>query len=164
MDGENTPLIGAHGYCSQEMVNLLLTGRAVSNTFDGSIKLSENGISRSSDVEKRLGLLSNYFSIPCFIYPPFLHQPIWGFFTKYNGKSSWEGDSQAHYKFAQPPRKESCHCVNKKISQCATYWLKGAKNVPNWCMHSFCDEDSCKLMHIWLQRWMMEKGRFKHLT
>ena len=61
MDGEDTPLIGAHGYCSQEMVNLLLTGRAVSNTFDGSIKLSENGILRASDMEKKSGLLSNYF-------------------------------------------------------------------------------------------------------
>ena len=62
MDGEDTPLIGAHGYCSQEMVNLLLTGRAVSNTFDGSIKLSENGILRASDIEKKSGLLNNYFS------------------------------------------------------------------------------------------------------
>ena len=60
MDGENTPLIGAHGYCSQEMVNLLLTGRAVSNTFDGSIKLSENGISRASDADSSLGLFINY--------------------------------------------------------------------------------------------------------
>ena len=70
MDGENTPLIGAHGYCSQEMVNLLLTGRAVSNTFDGSIKLSENGIFRASDVEKILGLLSNY----CRIIKGFKHK------------------------------------------------------------------------------------------
>ena len=61
MDGENTPLIGAHGYCSQEMVNLLLTGRAVSNTFDGSIKLSEDGISRASNVDDTLGLLNNCF-------------------------------------------------------------------------------------------------------
>ena len=61
MDGENTPLIGAHGYCSQEMVNLLLTGRAVSNTFDGSIKLSENGISRTNDVDDTLGLLNHCF-------------------------------------------------------------------------------------------------------
>ena len=61
MDGENTPFIGAHGYCSQEMVNLLLTGRAVSNTFDGSIKLSENGISRTNDVDDTLGLLNHCF-------------------------------------------------------------------------------------------------------
>ena len=28
-------LMGAHNYCSQEMVNLLLVGRAVGNVFDG---------------------------------------------------------------------------------------------------------------------------------
>ena len=27
MDAPDLPLIGAHGYCSQELVNLLLTGR-----------------------------------------------------------------------------------------------------------------------------------------
>lgn len=27
MDSPDLPLIGAHGYCSQELVNLLLTGR-----------------------------------------------------------------------------------------------------------------------------------------
>ena len=56
MDGENVPLIGAHGYCSQEMVNLLLTGRAVSNTFDGHITISESGISRASDENDTIGL------------------------------------------------------------------------------------------------------------
>ena len=30
-----TPLIGVNGYCSQELVNLLLIGRAHSNVFDG---------------------------------------------------------------------------------------------------------------------------------
>jgi hypothetical protein len=30
-----TPLIAANGYCSQELVNLLLVGRAHSNVFDG---------------------------------------------------------------------------------------------------------------------------------
>ena len=55
MDADNSSLIGAHGYCSQEMVNLLLTGHAVSNTFDGQIVLNENGISRPSDGDKKLG-------------------------------------------------------------------------------------------------------------
>ena len=36
MDSSDLPLMGAHGYCSQEMVNLLLTGKAVTNTFDGT--------------------------------------------------------------------------------------------------------------------------------
>jgi hypothetical protein len=35
MDSSEVPMMGAHGYCSQEMVNLLLTGSATSNTFDG---------------------------------------------------------------------------------------------------------------------------------
>ena len=49
MDGESLSLMGAHGYCSQEMVNLLLTGQAVSNTFDGQILLKENGIISQSN-------------------------------------------------------------------------------------------------------------------
>ena len=34
-DDEKLSLIGCHGYCTQEMVNLMLVGRAVSNVFDG---------------------------------------------------------------------------------------------------------------------------------
>ena len=55
-------MIGAHGYCTQEMVNLLLTGRAVSNVFNGDMQLNSGGdtaillkgVSSVSDV----GLLS----------------------------------------------------------------------------------------------------------
>lgn len=35
MDNHDNTLIGNHGHCTQEMVNLLLTGRAISNCFDG---------------------------------------------------------------------------------------------------------------------------------
>lgn len=41
-------LIGAHGYCTQELVNLLISGRAVSNVFDG-VKLLEGGEGSSDD-------------------------------------------------------------------------------------------------------------------
>ncbi len=63
MDSEDLPLMGAHGYCTQEMVNLMLSGRAVSNTFDGTTVLDGGeggggavlrGIRRRCDV----GLLS----------------------------------------------------------------------------------------------------------
>ena len=40
-DPAGTSLIGRHGYCTQEMVNLMLTGRAASNVFDGQINLDE---------------------------------------------------------------------------------------------------------------------------
>lgn len=44
MDVPTTTLIGAHGYCTQELVNLLLCGRAVSNVFDDDMELdSGNG-------------------------------------------------------------------------------------------------------------------------
>lgn len=35
MDSKENPLIGNHGHCTQEFVNMLLTGQAVSNVFDG---------------------------------------------------------------------------------------------------------------------------------
>ncbi|XP_028301347.1 probable ubiquitin carboxyl-terminal hydrolase MINDY-4 isoform X2 [Gouania willdenowi] len=44
MDVPTTALIGNHGYCTQELVNLLLCGRAVSNVFDNDVELdSGNG-------------------------------------------------------------------------------------------------------------------------
>lgn len=44
MDVPTSTLIGAHGYCTQELVSLLLCGRAVSNVFDDEMKLdSGNG-------------------------------------------------------------------------------------------------------------------------
>ncbi|XP_061739063.1 probable ubiquitin carboxyl-terminal hydrolase MINDY-4 isoform X2 [Nerophis ophidion] len=39
MDVATNSLIGAYGYCTQELVNLLLVGRAVSNVFDGDVEL-----------------------------------------------------------------------------------------------------------------------------
>jgi len=41
MDDPRGTLIGCHGYCTQEMVNLLLTGCAVSNVFDGTVMLDQ---------------------------------------------------------------------------------------------------------------------------
>ena len=39
MDDPASPLIGDHGYCMQELVNLLLLGRAHSNVFDGIVEM-----------------------------------------------------------------------------------------------------------------------------
>ncbi|XP_019904323.2 probable ubiquitin carboxyl-terminal hydrolase MINDY-4 isoform X2 [Esox lucius] len=62
MDVPTTALIGAHGYCTQELVNLLLCGRAVSNVFNDNMELDSGdgnltllkGISSRCDI----GLLS----------------------------------------------------------------------------------------------------------
>ncbi|GFE53495.1 FAM188A, putative [Babesia ovis] len=39
MDDPSMPLIGLYGHCSQELVNLILQGKAVSNIFDGEKSL-----------------------------------------------------------------------------------------------------------------------------
>ncbi|XP_068175577.1 probable ubiquitin carboxyl-terminal hydrolase MINDY-4 isoform X2 [Antennarius striatus] len=62
MDVPTSTLIGAHGYCTQELVNLLLCGRAVANVFDNDMELDSGkgnmmllkGIKSQCDV----GLLS----------------------------------------------------------------------------------------------------------
>jgi len=62
MDYEGCTLIGAHGYCTQEMVNLLVSGRASSNVFDGVQILSheEQGGMKLKGIHKRppVGLLT----------------------------------------------------------------------------------------------------------
>jgi len=57
MDEPSNALMGMHGYCTQELVNLILTGQAVSNVFDGTRDLDGSqlrGITRRC----RLGLLT----------------------------------------------------------------------------------------------------------
>lgn len=62
MDEPNGQLMGAHGYCTQDMVNLVLTGRAVSNTFDNSMEVdtggAEKNIFRGLEKQSEIGLLS----------------------------------------------------------------------------------------------------------
>jgi hypothetical protein len=63
MDEKEGRLIGAHYYCTQEFVNLLLTGRASSNVFngkrelgDGEDKMTLRGIKQRGNI----GLLTLY--------------------------------------------------------------------------------------------------------
>ncbi|XP_020757326.2 probable ubiquitin carboxyl-terminal hydrolase MINDY-4 isoform X3 [Odocoileus virginianus] len=83
-DVPTSHLIGAHGYCTQELVNLLLTGKAVSNVFNDVVELDSGngnitllkGISSRSDI----GFLSlfehyNVCQVGCFLKTP--RFPIW---------------------------------------------------------------------------------------
>lgn len=57
MDEPSNGLMGMHGYCTQELVNMIITGTAVSNVFDGNRDLDGHalkGISRRC----KLGLLT----------------------------------------------------------------------------------------------------------
>ncbi|XP_026580330.1 probable ubiquitin carboxyl-terminal hydrolase MINDY-4, partial [Pseudonaja textilis] len=84
VDVTTNPLIGAHGYCMQELVNLLLTGRAVSNVFNDVMELDSGngdvtllkGISGRSDVVL-LSLFEHYgvCQVGCYLKTP--RFPIW---------------------------------------------------------------------------------------
>ncbi|KAG1664246.1 hypothetical protein FOA52_003499 [Chlamydomonas sp. UWO 241] len=57
MDEKANALMGMHGYCTQEMVNLLVSGRSVSNVHDGEIELDGTTL-RGIDRPCRVGLLT----------------------------------------------------------------------------------------------------------
>uniref|UniRef100_A0A5F8H256 Ubiquitin carboxyl-terminal hydrolase MINDY n=1 Tax=Monodelphis domestica TaxID=13616 RepID=A0A5F8H256_MONDO len=77
-------LIGAHGYCTQELVNLLLTGKAVSNVFNDMVELDSGngnitllkGITSRSDIGL-LSLFEHYdvCQVGCYLKTP--RYPIW---------------------------------------------------------------------------------------
>ena len=70
MDSGDLPLMAAHGYCSQEMVNLLLVGKAASNTFDDDMVLDGGGGGSSRTVLKGIPfrfVCSQHTAIHCYL-------------------------------------------------------------------------------------------------
>ncbi|KAL1122062.1 hypothetical protein AAG570_003468, partial [Ranatra chinensis] len=59
MDDETCSLIGDNGFCSLELVNLLLTGYAVSNVFDNSLQIDSCTL-RGINSRANIGFLSLY--------------------------------------------------------------------------------------------------------
>jgi len=69
MDFPNSPLLGQHGYCSQELINLLLFGKCISNAFDNEVQLDDKvlkGITSQSEIGL-LSLFEHYgsFQVSC---------------------------------------------------------------------------------------------------
>ena len=80
MDTADCPLMGAHGYCSQEMVHLLLFGKAISNTFDGDKTLDEYTVLKGIRQQSDIGLLSLFEHYDSIVVGEFLKSPafpIW---------------------------------------------------------------------------------------
>ncbi|CAL1540600.1 unnamed protein product [Lymnaea stagnalis] len=82
---EQSTIIGSHGYCTQELVNLFLTGRAVSNVFNDIERLEGSGlgdtvilkgISARSDIGL-LSLFEHYKSCQVGTYYKTPKNPIW---------------------------------------------------------------------------------------
>jgi len=58
MDVPTNSMMGAHGYCTQELVNLIIGGRAVSNVFDGDKQLDPETLLKGVKQKCRVGLLT----------------------------------------------------------------------------------------------------------
>lgn len=79
MDDVNNKLMGKHGYCSMEMVNLLIHGRAVSNVFNDLTiidQLELRGPNKRNDVGL-LSLFEHYKSCEVGSYYKTPKYPIW---------------------------------------------------------------------------------------
>ncbi|CAF0769235.1 unnamed protein product [Brachionus calyciflorus] len=79
MDDANNKLMGTHGYCSMEMVNLLIHGRAVSNVFNDKMMLDQLEL-KGPDKRNDIGLLSlfeHYKSCEVGSYYKTPKYPIW---------------------------------------------------------------------------------------
>lgn len=79
LEGCTAKLMGAHDYCSQEMVNLMLVGRAVPNVFDG-VKDLDGLILTGIHKQAAVGLLSlfeHYGSIEVGARLKEPKKPIW---------------------------------------------------------------------------------------
>ena len=79
MDEPTNKLMGQHFYCTQEMVNLLIHGKAYSNVFNDTVYL-DNLKLRGPDKRNELGLLSlfeHYKSCEVGSYYKTPKYPIW---------------------------------------------------------------------------------------
>jgi len=79
MDEKTNKLMGMHGYCTQDMVNLLIHGRAVSNVFNDSVFLDSLEL-RGPNKRNDIGLLSlfeHYKSCEVGSYYKTPKYPIW---------------------------------------------------------------------------------------
>jgi hypothetical protein len=81
MDDPTAALTGAFGYCTQELLNLLLTGKAVSNVFDGSVPMGDSGLALHGVPQRaRIGYLTQlealcYCQVGSFYKSPMY--PVW---------------------------------------------------------------------------------------
>ena len=79
MDDPSSKLMGKHDYCTQEMVNLLIHGRAVSNVFNDTVYLDNlelKGVNKRNDIGL-LSLFEHYKSCEVGSYYKTPKYPIW---------------------------------------------------------------------------------------
>lgn len=91
MDDASTPLVGVFGHCAQELVNLCLTGRAVTNVFDGNVTFQDGSdVLTLQGIQERplVGFLSTLEPLKYLQVGKFLKQPRYPL---------WVAASDSHY-------------------------------------------------------------------
>ncbi|CAK0819933.1 unnamed protein product [Prorocentrum cordatum] len=98
---DQASMIGAHGYCTQEAVNLLLAGRACSNVFDGDKEIGGEGTSdtmrlRGIESQTQVGFLSLFEAFGSLQVGTHMKSPAW---------PVWVVHAESHYSvlFSGPP-------------------------------------------------------------
>ena len=88
MDDPTCGLVGGYGYCTQDLVNLLLSGRAVTNVFDGDHNLDESTVLHGIQAKARCGFLT--------IFEWYKHLEV-GSNLKDPYKPIWVVNSESHF-------------------------------------------------------------------
>ena len=91
-DGDDpmaSAMIGTFGHCSQELVNLLLTGRARSHCFDGVRMLEELQLKGCDPGHYAVGFLTLFEFHNCFEVGQSLKSPL--------GRGIWVLNAESHY-------------------------------------------------------------------
>jgi len=106
--GVEVCMIGAHGYCTQEAVNLMLTGCASSNVFDGVHLLDDETSIENENVANRLrgvaarpdvGFLTLFEAYDSIKVGEFLKSPRW---------PVWVVHAESHYSIVFAQDTDSC--------------------------------------------------------
>ena len=117
MDDPNNTITSQFGHSSQELMNLLLTGQAVSNVFDNSMTLSEELTCRGIQYRPAIGYLSQleslrYCEVGSYYKSPIF--PIW-IVASTNHFSVVFGDSKCLQESKSDLLLERCRRAFKKV-------------------------------------------------
>ena len=99
MDDPTCGLIGGYGYCTQDLVNLLMTGRAATNLFDGNMQLDEQTTLKGIGARSSCGYLT--------VYEWYRHLKV-GSNLKDPYKPIWVVNSESHYSVLFSADPNSC--------------------------------------------------------
>ncbi|CAE8625123.1 unnamed protein product [Polarella glacialis] len=120
---EEASMIAAHGYCSQEAVNLLLTGVACSNVFDGTKCLGgdddsgESLLLRGVKQRPQVGFLSLFEAFGSLEVGSLLKRPEW---------PVWVVHAESHYSLLfgcpAPMDKSGCRLLPSDVTSDVWYY------------------------------------------